>query len=80
MLRYFEKALCKVVSSILVMSLLILILQKSNGNSQTVTCFVKCLLSKDLHFPHSINYATYWAIAYPTLSQSYKLISYTLEI
>ena len=82
MLRYFEKAFCYSVSSILVMLLLILIFHKSNGNSQSITCFEKCSLSWDLHSPPplQINNATYWVLAHFTLSQSYRLISYILGI
>ena len=42
---------------------------ENNSNSQIIACFVMCLLSLNLHFPHPISYATYWVF-----SSSYPLI------
>ena len=56
-----------------------LILQELSGNSQSVTCFVFC---KNANYhetcisPTPVNYVTYWALAHPILTKSYRLISY----
>jgi len=51
MLKYFEKAWCYILLIILIILLRKMALHDPNGNSQIITCFVKCLLSWDLHFP-----------------------------
>ena len=51
MLRYFKKALFYIVLIILVILLMKMNLLDYHWNSQSITCFVKCSLSWDLHFP-----------------------------
>ena len=52
MLRYFEKVLCCIVLIILVILPMKMNLLDFHWNSQSITCFVKCPLSWDLHFSH----------------------------